>query len=296
MKIDGVFSGGGIKALAFIGALQVIEEEGYEFTRFAGTSAGAITASLLAAGFSVKELEDHLKTIDYNLFIDPPFIEKMLPFTKWLMLYFRMGLYKGEQLEAWLSDILMLKGVRTFNDLPEGSLKVVCSDLTLGRILVIPDDLREFYNIDPKTFSVAKAVRMSAGLPYYFMPVKLTGKAGRKSLIVDGGLLSNFPVWVLEERNGNRKRPILGMKLSDPPYYVPKRKIRNSIEMFHALFTTMKKAHDARYISKSKSNDILFIPVKGVDTTDFQLTTDQVERLIVTGREYGSEFLKQWSK
>ncbi|WP_028783186.1 patatin-like phospholipase family protein [Thalassobacillus devorans] len=296
MKIDGVFSGGGVKALAFVGALQVVEKRGYVFQRMAGTSAGAITASLLAAGYRVDELETVLRELDFETFVDPPLIDRLIPFTKWLLLYFRMGLYKGDRLERWLYDRLAAKGVYTFRDLPEGRLKIICSDLTLGRILVIPDDLETFYNIDPYQFPVAKAVRMSAGLPYYFTPVKLAGKSSVKSLIVDGGLLSNFPIWSLETRDGKRIRPILGMKLSNPPSQLPERKINNSIEMFHALFSTMKQAHDARYISKSKSADILFIPVTTIDTTDFHLNDTQKDELIQLGREHAEMFIGKWRK
>ncbi|MFG6114367.1 patatin-like phospholipase family protein [Halobacillus sp. MO56] len=296
MKIDGVFSGGGVKALAFVGALQVVEKRGYVFQRMAGTSAGAITASLLAAGYRVDELETVLRELDFETFVDPPLIDRLIPFTKWLLLYFRMGLYKGDRLERWLYDRLAAKGVYTFRDLPAGKLKIICSDLTLGRILVIPDDLEAFYNIDPYQFPVAKAVRMSAGLPYYFTPVKLTGKSSVKSLVVDGGLLSNFPIWSLENRDGKRVRPILGMKLSNPPSQFPERKINNSIEMFHALFSTMKQAHDARYISKSKSADILFIPVTTIDTTDFQLSDIQKDELIELGREHAEMFIGTWRK
>ncbi|MFD1018719.1 patatin-like phospholipase family protein [Thalassobacillus hwangdonensis] len=296
MRIDGVFSGGGVKALAFVGALQVVTEKGYSFERVAGTSAGAITASLVAAGYKMDEMENILREMKFDVFVDPPLFERFLPFAKWLLLYFRMGLYKGDQLEKWLYKKLGEKGVYTFSDLPLGSLKVICSDLTLGRIMVIPDDLEPVYGIDPMKFSVAKAVRMSAGLPYFFMPVRLQGKSQVKSLIVDGGLLSNFPIWVLETREGNRIRPILGMKLSNPPNQLPRRKIRNSIEMFHALFLTMKQAHDARYISKSTSADVLFIPVKNIDTTDFYLSTDQKDELIQLGRDYAENFITKWKK
>ena len=54
MLIDGVFSGGGLKGFALVGAYQVLEEKGYQFQRVAGTSAGAILASFIAAGYSAQ--------------------------------------------------------------------------------------------------------------------------------------------------------------------------------------------------------------------------------------------------
>ncbi|MFC7060603.1 patatin-like phospholipase family protein [Halobacillus seohaensis] len=295
MKIDGVFSGGGVKALAFIGALEVLEENQYQFQRVAGTSAGAMVACLVAAGYTSKELKVILDELSFETLIDEPVSDKVFPFSKWLFLYYRMGLYKGNHLEKILDKWLSKKGIRTFAQLPEGSLKVVCSDLTLGKMVVIPDDLKETYGIDPRTFSVAKAARISASLPYFFRPVKLYGKNG-KSLLVDGGVLSNFPIWLFENDDGRRTRPIVGMQLSDPPDQLPERNIKNAIQMFQALFQTMKQAHDARYVSTTKSRDIIFIPVKDVETTDFYLSKKQKEFLLDIGRQRALQFLKRWSK
>lgn len=293
--MDGVFSGGGVKALAFIGALEELEEQGYTFKRMAGTSAGAILASLTAAGYTARELKERLNHLSFLSLVDVPLSDRLFPFMKWLLLYYRMGLYKGNQLENVLEEWLGEKGVRTFADLPSGSLKVICSDLTLGRIVVIPDDLKKVYGIDPATFSVAKAVRMSSGLPYFFIPVKIHGKRGR-SIMVDGGVLSNFPLWIWEKPDGCRTRPIIGMKLSDEPDKLPEQKIKNAIQMFHALFKTMQQAHDARYISKALSKDIIFIPVSGVETTDFDMSKEEKETLMALGREHASKFLKRWSR
>jgi NTE family protein len=295
VKVDGVFSGGGVKALAFIGALEELEEQGYSFSRVAGTSAGAILACLTAAGYTAKELKERLKRLSFEELVDVPLSDRLFPFMKWLLLYYRLGLYKGNQLEKVLEEWLEDKGVRTFADLPPGSLKVICSDLTLGRIVVLPDDLKKVYGIDPATFSVAKAVRMSAGLPYFFIPVKIHGKTGR-SVIIDGGVLSNFPLWIWEKKAGCRTRPIIGMKLSDEPDKLPEQKIKNAIQMFHALFKTMQQAHDARYISKTMSKDIIFIPVNGIETTDFDMSTEQKEALMNLGHEHAKDFLRRWSR
>lgn len=56
MKYDLVFEGGGAKGLVFVGAMQAFAEAGHTFERVVGTSAGAITATLLAAGFTTAEL------------------------------------------------------------------------------------------------------------------------------------------------------------------------------------------------------------------------------------------------
>ena len=54
MLIDGVFSGGGMKGFALVGAYQALEEKGYQFKRVAGTSAGAFWQCFIAAGYTGK--------------------------------------------------------------------------------------------------------------------------------------------------------------------------------------------------------------------------------------------------
>jgi len=294
MKIDGVFSGGGVKAYAFMGALKSIEENNLQLERVAGTSAGAIVASFIAASYRTDEINQLLQELDLQQFLDPPQITKMLPFSKWFFLYFQMGIYKGDKFEKWLHTKLAQKGVYTFNDLKPGYLKVVISDLTLGKLVVIPDDLKRLYNIEPENFLISKAIRMSAGFPYFFMPVKLSGKSKEKNIVVDGGLLSNFPLWIFENDHGNSKRPILGIKLSSSTEKSGPKKINNAFDMFHALFSTMKLAHDARYVSKSKENHIVFIPIENIDTINMHITKETKESLINLGKESTDKFLAHW--
>ncbi len=295
MKIDCVFSGGGVKAYAFLGAIQSICEKGIQIERVAGTSAGAIIASLLTAGYKDDEIAQLLTEIDLKKFLDPPLLSKKIPFVKWLLLYFQMGLYKGDLFESWLDETLRRKGIRTFADIPDGYLKVIVSDVSLGKLIVIPDDLFRVYNIDGRTFNVATAIRMSASFPYFFMPKQLIDKNLKRSYIVDGGLLSNFPLWVFREDERD-KRPVLGITLSDSlenqqPYH-----IKNALDMLQALFQSMQKAHDTRYISKTMEHNIVFIPVKNVKTTDLTISDKEKQLLIDVGKKRTEHFLEFWPK
>src|SRR5699024_9867566 len=157
--IDGVFSGGGVKAYAFLGALQSLEEHNLKLERVAGTSAGAIVASLIAAGYEHDDIKQLLEKMDLKQLADTNTLSKIIPFSKWLYLYFQLGLYKGDVLEDWLSRQLAAKHIYTFNDIRPGYLKVVVSDLTLERLVVIPDDLKRIYGLEPERFPVATAIR-----------------------------------------------------------------------------------------------------------------------------------------
>src|SRR5690625_1200739 len=119
MRIDAVSSGGGVKGFAFIGALEALEDNHYQIKRPAGSSAGAIVAGLLAAGYSIDELKELMLNIDLQSLLDYSFIEKFLPMIKWLSVYRSLGLYKGKLFEEWLEELLAAKGIYTFADRSE---------------------------------------------------------------------------------------------------------------------------------------------------------------------------------
>ncbi|PIC77285.1 hypothetical protein CSV74_06465 [Sporosarcina sp. P19] len=292
MRINGVFSGGGLKGFALVGAVQELEKQGYQFENVAGTSAGAIVASFLAAGYTADEIEVMLAEEDFQALLDPRKTLLPFPFMKWVSLYWRMGLYQGKALEDWFFEKLARKGCYAFGDLPKGSLKLVASDLTNGKMMVLPDDLQK-YGYDADRFSIAKALRMSCGIPYFFEPVRLDAPKG--TIVVDGGVLSNFPMWIFDEDTSSRKLPVIGIKLSRNQDEVPGRTIRNAMQLFEALFSTMKNAHDEKYISKRHVQNIIFIPVENYSATQFDLSEEQMDDLLSIGRSRTQEFLLTWS-
>ncbi|WP_102345625.1 patatin-like phospholipase family protein [Bacillus sp. Marseille-P3661] len=298
MDIDGVFSGGGMKAIAFVGAIEIIEREGFVFKNVAGTSAGAIIAALISAGFKASEIKSIIGDVDFSDFLDAP--KTMLPFfpvMKWISVYWRLGLYKGDVFERWITKILATKGIRTFGDIkPPCSLKIIASDLTNGRIIVLPDDLVN-YGINPNAFPIGKAVRMSAGIPYFFEPVKIYNRKAKKAVIVDGAVLSNFPIWLFDNE---KQRPVVGLRLSPQLDNIPPNEINNAFGMFQAIFETMMGAHDDRYISKKIADRIIFIPVDIISFVKFDITSDEKEKLIEIGRLKAEIYLKakkrEWRK
>jgi NTE family protein len=293
MNIDGVLSGGGIKGIALIGAYEEIESRGLHFVRMAATSAGSIVAALIAAGYTSKEIYQLVDEVDMEKMLDAR--KSIVPFSvfKWLSVYWKLGLYRGIEFEKWMTEKLAAKGLRTFSDLPPKTLRVIASDLSNGKMIVLPDDL-EKYGISPGSFPIAKAIRMSCSIPYFFEPVKMRSNDGI-NIIVDGGVLSNFPMWLFDKENVQKVRPVLGITLSSSEYEHKKHKIKNGIQLFAALFETMKDAHDSRYISKKHAKDIIFIPTEGIIPIEFHLTEEKKQELFALGREQAKQFLDKWS-
>lgn len=94
-------------------------------------------------------------------------------------------------------------------------LQVIAADITDRRLLVLPGDLKSF-GYDPDQFSISRAVRMSMSIPFFFEPVKLRDTNGRDHYIVDGGVLSNYPIWLLDDGKKNPPWPTFGFKLTEP--------------------------------------------------------------------------------
>lgn len=168
MQINAVFEGGGVKGISLAGAVKAAETAGIQFSRVAGTSSGSIVASVLAAGYTADEMKLIIESTPFHSLLKraPIFNAKIVGPA--LRVLIKRGLYSGEALESWIRNILLEKGMLTFSDIPSGKLYIVASDITNGRLLVLPDDLRH-YGINPSTFPVAKAVRMSCSIPYFLI-------------------------------------------------------------------------------------------------------------------------------
>ncbi len=303
LRADAVFEGGGVKGIGLVGAVTVMEERGYRWMNLAGTSAGAIVASLLAAGYTGPELAGILSGLDYTNFKDAAWLGRLPVVGPLGRLLTKKGIYQGEYFEHWLRDLLLKKGVKTFGDLIVDEFKgdpryrfklnVIVSDVTLGRLLVLPQEIGD-YGIRPEDLDVATAVRMSMSIPFFYEPVTLKdARDGRTSYLVDGGLLSNFPVWLFDAQDDVPSWPTFGFKLVEPEEGKP-REIKGPVSLLTALFGTMMEAHDARYIKEENFVRTVPIPTLGIKTTEFDITKERSEALYQSGRQAGEKFLAKW--
>ena len=312
-RIDLVCEGGGVKGIGLAGAYSVLEEQGHEPQNVAGTSAGAITAALIAAGYTSAELREITFGIDYRRFEDRSW-QHRVPFVgKPLSVLMKNGIYKGDEFLRWMSGLLADKGIRTFADLRTDSddpkyssrLQVIASDLSSRRLLVLPRDAGVLGQ-DPDELNVALAIRMSMSIPIFFRPVRITDKTGQDHVIVDGGMLSNFPVWLFDcEDDEDPEWPTFGLLLVEPDpktpiaARIPKPKraplgARGLTQLFSGLFHTMVEAHDRMYIEKAQFARTIPIPTLGVRTTQFDLSRGRAEELYDSGRGAAEKFLATW--
>ena len=300
MLADGVFSGGGIKGLAFAGGLQAAAEAGYdEWAQLAGTSAGAITAMALAVGYSAKGLREQLDSFDFSKIADyGPLGEVEIP----VNLELHRGATKGKALHAWIETLLAgaPHQARTFGDLDPGKLRVVGVDLAHSRMVVFPEDISLYIDeqgkpLVPEELPIADAVRISAGYPYFFPPVSLIdGHTKKPGVLVDGGVASAFPIFLFD--TPQPKHPTWGMRLfggsaPERPSYTAIDGPLWPVDMLKAIVDTSMNALDKLEMIAFKPRTIS-IPTGDIPTLDFALTEAQKKALYDSGYTTAQTFFE----
>ena len=189
--IDGlIFKGGGIKGLAFVGALEeYVKYENIDTVDYlAGTSsAGAIVATLLASNHTVKEINDILYNVDWNRLKDGNFgfIRNTI------RLFTKSGYHKGKYFEKFINTLLFKKyniENMTFKQLFETTkkhLKIIGTNVTRGETIYMD-------HIHTSDMSVAKAVRISLSTPFMFKPVKINNELYVNSEVTSNSYLDMF--------------------------------------------------------------------------------------------------------
>ena len=192
-KIGLVLSGGGAKGIAHVGFLRVMEEAGIRPDYIAGTSMGSLVGALYAIGFSVDSIESMIYSQNWDEVLSNKISyrsvnmeEKQeygeyfaeLPFYGWKP-GLPSGAIKGQELELLFEKLTISVAGGTNFDSLYIPYRAVATDLLTG---------------DPYIFSsgpLALAMRSSMSIPTIMQPVKYKGM-----LLVDGGLVENFPVSV----------------------------------------------------------------------------------------------------
>jgi NTE family protein len=307
-RADLVFEGGGVKGIGLAGAYRALGDRGYEAECVAGTSAGAIMASLVAAGYTGPELEDIvLNKMDFTKFEDQTFLDHFGAVGDITQFFVSRGMHSGEYFVAWMRELLEAKGKTRFGDLhnPDETdpkrtyrLQVIASDLSARSMLVLPRDA-ERIGSDPDELGIAEAVRMSMSIPVFFEPVTIEGHQ-----IVDGGLLSNFPIWLFDTDPGTTPSfPTFGLLLVAPnqtapllptPAGVPVKPLRSDIDFLKAIAETMMEAHDRFYVEQANFARTIPIPTMGVRTTEFDIQPDRARALFESGQTAAERFLESW--
>ena len=319
-KADLVLEGGGVKGIGLVGSVATLARSGYAFPRVAGTSAGAVVGAFVVAlqraGEPLERLEDVARTLDYRRLRDRGAVGRaagpLARVVDGFSLAFDGGVFEGDYLRSWVRGALGDLGVRTFGDLRQDdaesslprehryALVVTASDVSRKRLVRLPWDYPA-YGLDPDEQEVADAVRASASIPFFFEPVTLRSLADSGqhlvSTLVDGSVLSNFPIALFDRTDGRPPRwPTFGVRLSmRPEGRVSTTEVRGTVSLALSLVETMLEACDGQHIDdpcvQARS---IFVDTSGVSPVDFGITAETQEQLLLAGHEAAGGFLSRW--
>ena len=271
-KIGLVLSGGGAKGVAHVGALKVIEEAGIPVDYICGTSMGAIVGGLYSIGYNANELDSIIRAQDWMfLFSDKidrthrTFQSKVqndlflfsLPLNKKIKISSPTGIMKGQSILNKFSDLTIgYHDMESFNDLPI-PFSCIAADLISGKEIVMQNG------------NLPLAMRASMSVPGFFEPVPKDSM-----IMIDGGVLNNFPVDVVRKMGADI---IIGIDLSTTNYEEPKYKSLLDIANRIAFLSGEDK-----YAQNKKDVDIYINPnLKGFESVDFK--PEAIDTMITRG-------------
>lgn len=367
--VDLVMEGGGVLGIALMGYVYLLEQCGIRFLSIAGTSAGAVTALMLAgvdvparakseralpvlAGMPMRDF------VDGNVLVRR-LIDGFLRRQGWWRLLFkglrvrsvllnRLGLNPGEVFESWVDRQLADAEIHSVAELmarmravPPG-LKVLGQDAQAAQILadeplcliaadistetrVRLPEMAHMYFQDWQDMPPAKLARMSMAVPFFFEPVavKLDRAAAdpaawkskaafpdeliehpprkdgywlpKRSLFVDGGVLSNFPIDAFHDYSRDAPtRPTFGVKLE---LDLRANDIDGIGDFGYQMFNAARHILDIETIRRNPefAQLVSFIDTGDHHWLDFDLTDDAKLDLFRRGAEEGMAFLRRFN-
>jgi len=289
---------------------------GYTFPRVAGTSAGAIVAALIAADITADGLAEVMDRLDYSRVPDrsAPGIPVL---SEGISLLSKRGAYEGDYVREFIHEELEQLGVMTFGDLrrsdgkADGNLEpyqryklvVMATDITRGRLLRLPWDYR-LLNLDPDEQLVADAVRASMSIPLYFEPVTLRdGTTGDQTTLVDGGVLSNFPIEIFDRTDATDPRwPTLGVKIVPqlpagdaqlfPGIALPR---LPPVHLLEQVVATAIGGHDRTYLERPcVRRRAIQVDTSAIGIVEFDASPQKRAAVTANGDLAAERFLAEW--
>ncbi len=283
-----VFEGGGVKGIAYAGAIMSLDKHGIlaDIKAVAGTSAGAITSALLACRYSASEIKSLVSSTNFKSFEDA-----------WdpLEIPFKYGLYKGEAFLNWMEAAIakkLGKPKATFQDFHNAgmrTLKVFSTDLNTKSSF-------EFSLAKTPSVIVSEAVRASMSIPLFFRAWQFNSGIPNDHIFVDGGTVYNYPINAFD--NGHYNEQTLGFFLENTSG-----KVKPSSLAHDELLTYVKDLFDTVLLSQKidfnqNSQDkkrTIIIDDYGISATDFGLTSKQKEDLYLSGLNAANAHFKTYT-
>jgi NTE family protein len=322
-----IFEGGGVKGIAYLGAMDVLDKKGIlgQVERVGGTSAGAINAILVGLGFTPEETRDILWSLDFNRFMDDDWgivrdTERLIE---------QYGWYKGDFFRTWVGNLIREKtsnSESTFADIEALKEKKKFRSLYFMGTNLSTRFSEVFSAEHTPRVCVADAVRISMSIPLFFA----AKRSPRGDVYVDGGVLDNYPVKLFDrdkyvtpknsfipdyyarintDLQGQERaiadyvynKETLGFRLdtkeeiavfrdhAEPPH----EKIDNFFDYAWSLVSTIMEAQQNNHLHSDDWHRTIYIDTLGVKTTEFDLSDEKKKALAQSGAD-GAEAYFRW--
>jgi NTE family protein len=325
-----VFQGGGVKAFAYHGALPLLEEYGIlpQILRIAGSSAGALLATLLSFRLDAEKTIDLYQTVNYSKLAqaseDREFLQHLPKRLEKELLRFRegtevgirflrkYGLYANDYAHEWLMETIATycggNGRATFADFHGQGFR----DVYILATNISTHSAEVFSAEYTPDVAVADAVIMSGSIPFFFEAPQFDGtQFGTGDFYTDGGVLSNYPLHIFDHprfERGNRyyengiNWETLGCRLFTPmECRQQKEPISNIFDYIENLIETMADVQEVSFESRLVDQlRTISISNCGVRTTDFDLQPDPSDSryaaLVQSGQTATREYLEKYKR
>lgn len=261
-KVGVALSGGGIRGLAHIGVLKVLEDYNIPIDFISGTSMGAIVGALYSAEPNAKKLEKEVLNEK---------ISNLFDYT-----ISRSGFVKGDKIEKYIQEKL--------GDIDFKELKT--------KLFITSYDIKNKREVIFSKGNVAKAVRASISLPGLFIPVK-----NKNEILVDGGVIDPIPTEILKRAGADIiiAVNVNFIKEKKTKYDENAYKITKSATVMPSILQVFLKSTEIvnslaaeADLNKSKADLVIDIPIGDVGLLDYSKKKEVIE----AGKKYSKKELK----
>ncbi|HEX8546490.1 MAG TPA: patatin-like phospholipase family protein [Cytophagaceae bacterium] len=316
-----IFEGGGIRGLAYPSALAELEKNHFldSVKRVAGTSAGAIVATLYAVGYSPNEMVEIIENLRVKSFADGGFMF----FGGTYRVINNFGWYKSDKLNSWISYLIQAKtgkGNITFSELAALSkektifkeLYLTGTDLNNQKAVIFGQDT--YPNME-----VRLAVRISVSIPFFFQAPIIDQKGKlcvtkeekeKGTVFTDGGIIANFPLKIFDNekyinKHGDSSSVFndrsLGFRLDDDLQVeydkkqkgLAPQKINDIKDYIEAFYIIVIENLNRQSLTKEDWERTVSIKTSGIGPRIRRLSKTEVDTLLANGREGALEYVKR---